>query len=152
MECDFLKDDVIRQFIALLKRNGLYTEYVFNLVQNKETRFEDIKKNGFTNFKDLMAKRRKRQYPYDYEKYGALFFTLAAFNWSSPNVGVKRGHELKKKWASVVIKWALYCVNNGISICGNYALTNLLRYYSGKDWLQWNMFTEEEQKIIDDLI
>ena len=152
MECDFLKDDVIRQFIALLKRNGLYTEYVFNLVQNKETRFEDIKKNGFTNFKDLMAKRRKRQYPYDYEKYGALFFTLAAFNWSSPNVVLKRGHELQKKWASVVIKWALYCVNNGISICENPVLSHLLYYYSSKDWLQWDMFTEEEEKIIDDYI
>lgn len=151
MEGDFLKDDVIRQFMAFLKKNGLYTEYVYNLVQNKETIYRDIKENGFTNFKDLMTKRRKEHYPSDYEKYGALFFTFAAFNWSSTNVELKLGHEFQKKWASVIIKWALYCVNNGISICENHDLSYLVYYYNSKDWLQWDMFTGKEQKIIDEL-
>lgn len=152
MEGDFLKDDVIRQFMAFLKRNGFYTEYVYNLVRNKETRYEDIKENGFANFKDLITKRKERGYPSSYEDYGALLFTFSAFNWSSANVGLKLGHGFQKKWASVVIKWALYCRKHEISVCDNYALTHLLRYYRDKDWLQWDMFTEEEQKMINDYI
>ena len=126
---EILTDELFRLFRKFLKDNGLYEEYIFNYSSNPKTKHTDMKISRFHNFKEIMRKRWEKS---SYQRYGSMYLVLEPFNWGEGFS--KETHQLQK-WASTVIKWALFCKKNNLVICDDKELIRLIRYYDTTRWL-----------------
>lgn len=150
-----LTDELFRLFRKFLKDNGLYEEYMFNYSSNPKTKHTDMEISRFHNFKEVMRKRWEKS---SYQSYGSMYLVLEPFNWAEGFS--KESHQLQK-WASTVIKWALFCKENNLTICGDKELRRLIKYYDTARWLsqeflstndiseiQENLFKDSERYIM----
>lgn len=144
--------EMFQHFTKFLKKNGFYADYVYNFFINDELKFDDAI-HQFKDYTDIMLARAKNNIFQHYNKYGTMFFTFASFRWAGYTTrDTLIDISFTKKWCSVGVKWALYCVENGFRICSENRFKQLLTYYKGNNWLSKKILTQEEFEEIDSII
>ncbi len=152
MEKNSLSDELFKHFIKFLKTNGLYADYVYNFFHNNEVKYKDVT-HQFEDYKEIMRERSKNgSYKHFIEEFKSMFLTFASFTWARHNnYSCLIDIEFTKKWCSVNIKWALYCLKHRFEICSETRFARLLRYYKDQHWLSGKILTKEEIKLINEL-
>ena len=139
--------EVYRHFRLFLKKNGLYTEFMTYFKKQPYGKIHRFSNDDpFPNYMKIMDEYSLSASgkPY-WTEFRAMFLIFRSFAWG----GVQT--EWDKRWATVGLKWALYCIKHNIKICTDERLGRLIKYWERSKWIEIGKFSFKDRLIIQQL-
>lgn len=140
--------DVFKHFRFFLKKNKQYDLFMRNF---REQPFETLHvfDSVLPNYIQIMMKDSSDGGGKEYFKeFGAMHLIFRSFNWtgdcSTTKISVKH-------WATVGLKWALYCIKHNIDICTDERLCRLIIYWGTNGWIDISKLSFEDKIIVKQL-
>jgi hypothetical protein len=77
-------------------------------------------------------------------EFGAMHLIFRSFYWAYNTTS-------SKHWATVGLKWALYCIRHNIDICTDERFGKLIEYWDSNGWIDINKLSFEDKIIVRQL-
>ena len=94
-ENTYIVKNLIKQFIAFLKKNDAYTKYLHNVEKDMDVHFKETKEQ----VKDFLLRKWLREEA----EYSVPNFLAGAFVWSNTAEGHNYWQTLDKRWRKEII-------------------------------------------------
>lgn len=140
--------DVFRHFRFFLKKNKIYNLFMRNFRTQPYDNIHCID-SLIPNYIQIMMKDSVDGIGNRYFKeFGAMHLIFRSFNWSGDCCTTKTN---SKHWATVGLKWALYCIRHNIDICTDERLGRLIEYWNSNGWINISKLSFEDKIIVNQL-
>ena len=141
--------DVFRHFRLFLKKNKIYDLFMLNFRTQPYGNIHCID-SLIPNYIETMMEYSTTTLGKEYvDGYGAMYLTFRSFCWAGDNRGIPKSWS--KYWATVGLKWALYCIRHNIEICQDEILGRLVDYWDNNGWIDISKLSFEDKIIVKQL-
>ncbi len=141
--------DVFKHFRFFLKKNKIYDLFMRNFRNQPYEKIHNVD-IFLPNYIDIMREYSTTHMGKEYlSGYGALYLTFRSFCWA--NRGYETPDSWSKYWATICLKWALYCIRHNIEICTDEKLRILIRYWDSCKWIDMSKLSFQDRIIVNQL-
>lgn len=140
--------DVFRHFRFFLKKNKQYDLFMRNF-RRQPFQVYHVFDSKIPNYIQIMIKDSVDGGGKEYLKeFGAMHLIFRSFNWTG-DYGTPKTNS--KHWATIGLKWALYCIRHNIDICTDERLGRLIEYWDSNGWIDISKLSFEDKIIVNQL-
>lgn len=139
--------DVFKHFRFFLKKNKQYDLFMRNF-RRQPFQIYHVFDSKIPNYIQIMMKDSVDGVGKEYFKeFGAMHLIFRSFKWAEDYSTSKT----TKHWATVGLKWALYCIRHNIDICTDERLGRLIEYWASNGWIDISNLSFEDRIIVKQL-
>jgi hypothetical protein len=130
--------NVFKHFRFFLKKNKQYDLFMRNF-RRQPIQVYHVFDSKIPNYIQIMMKDSVDGCGKEYfNEFGAMHLIFRSFNWSGDYSTNKTS---SKHWATVGLKWALYCIRHNIDICTDERLGRLIEYWDSNGFSEsWDEY------------
>jgi len=142
--------DVFKHFRFFLKKNKIYDLFMRNFRSQPYEKIHNV--DAFLpNYINIMREYSTTRMGKEYlSVYGAMYLTFRSFCWAN-RAAYKTPNSWSKYWATICLKWALYCIRHNIEICTDEDLGRLIEYWDSCKWIDISKLSFQDRIVIQQL-